>query len=163
MTLFKIFMMIIFAIFSLAMNGCVAPPDTAEPVTGSETMESTILWIDWYGQPYVDEQLAEGEALPSSDVVFPDDDLQKAVAALEAELPLDSNERITSYMEKLKEELIKYGYFPEEVYSAYAQHFCDVWIAIYTIAPPGMYFRDGAMEVYLSDVDGHIIDIINPY
>ena len=162
MTLFKIFMMIIFAIFSLAMNGCVALPDTAEPVAGGETMESTILWIDWYGQPYVDEQLAEGETLPSSDMVFPDDALQKAVAALEAEFPLDSNERIITYMEELKFILNDKNYMESEIYPTYACHFNDIWISVYT-TKPNIFLKDGAIAVYLSDIDGHIIDIINPY
>ena len=162
MKLFKIYIIIIFVMLGLAMNRCVAPPDTAEPVAGSETMESTILWIDWYGQPYVDEQLAEGETLPSSDMVFPDDALQKAVATLEAELPLDSNERIITYMEKLKFILNDKNYTESEIYPTYAFHFNDIWISVYT-TKPSIFLKDGAIAVYLSDIDGHIIDIINPY
>lgn len=124
-----------------------------------------VKWIKWYGQPYVDGQLAEGEALPSSDEVFPDDELQKAVSALEAELPLDSNEKIIAYMEQLKPILIEFGYLPNEVYLANAQHFCNVWIASYTEIPPEIYLsdqymvRDGEIYIYLSDVDGHVIDV----
>ena len=89
-----------------------------------------------------------------------DPELQSAVAELQMEYPLDTDEAVTAYAWKLYDICTELGYFDEIWEPCYISCYADGIIEISYLDPQyiGHYYDGYAPTLYVSALDGHIIE-----
>lgn len=99
-----------------------------------------------------------------SEEFWDDQDLQHAIRSVQASFPLSSEEAITAFSWEIRPALMKCNYIPSNYTPLLASHCINgVWIITYVDADTHTpATRDGGVEVYLAEEDGHIIFVNYP-
>jgi hypothetical protein len=151
-------------LYTLSIIGCHS---NADPNKNTEKyLPFDIYWKDyaWIEIPWTDSTGATKTALIDKSVHFEDIELQKRIKTNNLNGYISTEEEITAYSWELIDELVALEYLSEDCVPMFASHFSHgVW-GIYYIKEewnrPGV--RDGTIDVYVSEEDGHIIFINHP-
>ena len=144
--------------------GCTsAVPQTTERTSFPE-IKGFIMWFDveqrnhiqYYG--YIPPEHRFPTYMETD--YLDDPKLQSAVADLQVEYPLDTDEKVTAYAWKLYDICIELGYFEAIWEPCYISCYADGIIDISFLDPQyiGHYYDGYAPILYISALDGHIIE-----